>query len=168
MAGTGWDEIYNNTLSMEQPATGTTNSSYIGPGTGPVRGKPRKKRTRVSKKFPTTLLDTNTANFQVMVQRFTGLQPDPPMVNYHHQLGSMNHLSNSSNYVADPFGTRLRQPQPYPHAPSAHRQHTFGVNYDVNGVSSSCNNYNYNHNGNQILSMEYSSGFVNPSDTSNF
>lgn len=67
-------------------STGTTRTSvtsYKGPGAGPVRGKSTKKRTSTSRKSPTTLLDTNiTTNFQAMVQQFTGLQPEPPMV-YH-------------------------------------------------------------------------------------
>ncbi|PKA58057.1 hypothetical protein AXF42_Ash019283 [Apostasia shenzhenica] len=48
-------------------------------GGGSGAGKPRssKKRSRASRRAPTTVLTTDTSNFRAMVQEFTGI-PSPP------------------------------------------------------------------------------------------
>lgn len=44
---------------------------------GAGMAKVRKKRSRTSRKAPTTLLNTDTTNFRAMVQRFTGFRATP-------------------------------------------------------------------------------------------
>lgn len=56
-------------------ATTTTGTSADQPITQPVRNP--KKRSRASRRAPTTVLTTDTTNFRAMVQEFTGI-PAPP------------------------------------------------------------------------------------------
>ncbi|CAA7030230.1 unnamed protein product [Microthlaspi erraticum] len=53
--------------------TGEANSidSRLSPETGRVT-KPARRRSRASRRTPTTLLNTDTSNFRAMVQQFTG------------------------------------------------------------------------------------------------
>lgn len=48
-----------------------TSPAQLGPAPGRV-SKPARKRTRASRRTPTTLLNTDTTNFRAMVQQFTG------------------------------------------------------------------------------------------------
>ncbi|CAH9098626.1 unnamed protein product [Cuscuta europaea] len=46
-----------------------------------------KKRSRASRRAPTTVLTTDTSNFRAMVQEFTGIPPFPTTTRFaHHQL----------------------------------------------------------------------------------
>lgn len=69
-----------------QPTSDTTNmvgssdtiypiSSSITPSSSGGVSKPIRRRSRASKKTPTTLLSASTANFRALVQQFTGCQP---------------------------------------------------------------------------------------------
>ncbi|VFQ78980.1 unnamed protein product [Cuscuta campestris] len=48
-----------------------------GPGSGSAAPKNPKKRSRASRRAPTTVLATDIANFRQMVQEFTGIPADP-------------------------------------------------------------------------------------------
>ncbi|QCD78948.1 uncharacterized protein LOC114187074 [Vigna unguiculata] len=52
------------------PNTSPSTSTHLGPE-GRV-GKPTRRRSRASRRTPTTLLNTDTTNFRAMVQQFTG------------------------------------------------------------------------------------------------
>ncbi|XP_057541460.1 VQ motif-containing protein 22-like [Amaranthus tricolor] len=62
------------------PTTSTMSPNTTSPQTGPAQlgpspgrvNKPVRKRTRASRRTPTTLLNTDTTNFRAMVQQFTG------------------------------------------------------------------------------------------------
>lgn len=47
-------------------------------GAGPRGWRARKRRSRASKRAPTTYISTDPANFRLMVQHVTGVQADPP------------------------------------------------------------------------------------------
>uniref|UniRef100_A0A0E0LPY8 VQ domain-containing protein n=1 Tax=Oryza punctata TaxID=4537 RepID=A0A0E0LPY8_ORYPU len=46
-------------------------------GLGPSSGRAGKRRSRASKRAPTTYISTDPANFRLMVQHVTGVQADP-------------------------------------------------------------------------------------------
>ncbi|BAF22599.1 calmodulin-binding protein 25 [Oryza sativa Japonica Group] len=46
-------------------------------GLGPAGGRAGKRRSRASKRAPTTYISTDPANFRLMVQHVTGVQADP-------------------------------------------------------------------------------------------
>ncbi|WVY92543.1 hypothetical protein V8G54_031631 [Vigna mungo] len=56
--------------SSDFPNTSPSTSTHLGPE-GRV-GKPMRRRSRASRRTPTTLLNTDTTNFRAMVQQFTG------------------------------------------------------------------------------------------------
>lgn len=62
--------VVSTTMSpiTDPPPTGP---AQLGPNPSRV-SKPARKRTRASRRTPTTLLNTDTANFRAMVQQFTG------------------------------------------------------------------------------------------------
>ncbi|CAD6219550.1 unnamed protein product [Miscanthus lutarioriparius] len=63
----------------QQQAADTTVAAAMGGAPGPAAQPPRgsRKRTRASRRAPTTVLTTDTSNFRAMVQEFTGI-PSPP------------------------------------------------------------------------------------------
>ncbi|XP_011657974.2 proline-rich protein 36 isoform X1 [Cucumis sativus] len=61
------DVVPNNSNTATGTTTGTSNPSVRNP----------RKRTRASRRAPTTVLTTDTSNFRAMVQEFTGI-PAPP------------------------------------------------------------------------------------------
>ncbi|KFK39508.1 hypothetical protein AALP_AA3G252900 [Arabis alpina] len=79
-----WSQFYNNnqtffttstttSTAVTTTTTGETTStdSRLSPETGRVT-KPARRRSRASRRTPTTLLNTDTSNFRAMVQQFTG------------------------------------------------------------------------------------------------
>uniref|UniRef100_A0A0E0ERK0 VQ domain-containing protein n=1 Tax=Oryza meridionalis TaxID=40149 RepID=A0A0E0ERK0_9ORYZ len=65
---------------QQQQQQGDPSSEGAGAGAvaaAPARGS--RKRTRASRRAPTTVLTTDTSNFRAMVQEFTGI-PSPPFV----------------------------------------------------------------------------------------
>ncbi|KAM3221617.1 VQ motif-containing protein 22-like [Capsicum annuum] len=84
---TNWVQFYQSQRSPQTPmfsdatvVTTTVTSLVSAPdhhqhSTGPVDGrvsKPIRRRSRASRRTPTTVLNTDTANFRAMVQQFTG------------------------------------------------------------------------------------------------
>ncbi|XP_057975094.1 uncharacterized serine-rich protein C215.13-like [Malania oleifera] len=49
----------------------------LAPSDQPTVGRSSKKRTRASRRAPTTVLTTDTSNFRAMVQEYTGIPPPP-------------------------------------------------------------------------------------------
>ncbi|KAL5206894.1 hypothetical protein ABZP36_035103 [Zizania latifolia] len=104
-------------------------------GTAAPRGS--RKRTRASRRAPTTVLNTDTSNFRAMVQEFTGI-PSPPFVaggvapaaslrtRFDHLFPSPSTLLSAAGAAADPasslppyllrpFGQKLQTaPSPFP------------------------------------------------------
>jgi len=84
-----WLQFYNQNLTpsipdftVAAPTTTTTTATFHLPNTSPSAstqlgpegrvGKPTRRRSRASRRTPTTLLNTDTTNFRAMVQQFTG------------------------------------------------------------------------------------------------
>ncbi|KAL4323594.1 hypothetical protein GQ457_11G004490 [Hibiscus cannabinus] len=85
---TDWSHFYQQNLSNQEPvfghattaaanAVGSVPASSSGGGGGHLSpegrvGKPARKRSRASRRTPTTLFNTDPTNFRAMVQQFTG------------------------------------------------------------------------------------------------
>ncbi|CAL9185731.1 unnamed protein product [Musa hybrid cultivar] len=59
-------------------------------------GKPVRRRSRASRKVPTTMVNTDAANFRMMVQQFTGNPSGPYTAGYHPGGGPVSNVSNDS------------------------------------------------------------------------
>ncbi|WCJ28688.1 VQ motif-containing protein [Euphorbia peplus] len=59
------------TTSAPTPTTSTLSTTHLSGPEGRV-AKPIRRRSRASRRTPTTLLNTDTTNFRAMVQQFTG------------------------------------------------------------------------------------------------
>ncbi|XP_044470820.1 putative uncharacterized protein DDB_G0277255 [Mangifera indica] len=109
----------------------TTNSGGGGGGIGNnnlVRNP--KKRSRASRRAPTTVLTTDTSNFRAMVQEFTGI-PAPPFTSSAFprsrldlfgsstSLRSSSHLDHSPPYLLRPFAQKFHSLPPFVSPPSS-------------------------------------------------
>ncbi|KAF8086010.1 hypothetical protein N665_0639s0022 [Sinapis alba] len=154
-----WSPFYNNnnnqtyfttsTITSTAVTTTTTASpsgeptsidSRLSPESGRVT-KPARKRSRASRRTPTTLLNTDTSNFRSMVQRFTG---GPSAIAF----GSGNNTTSGFSLTDPSAGSSQQVPWQYsyqPHAaPPPQRPYMFSLS-DVNPVVgySNVNNSNY-------------------------
>nr|KYP62336.1 hypothetical protein KK1_016868 [Cajanus cajan] len=78
--------------------------------------KPIRRRSRASKRTPTTLLNANTTNFRALVQQFTGcpsttmstlgVHKGPITLNFQQGSGQKNILHNNKTRLVLPFSTR--------------------------------------------------------------
>ncbi|MBA0604645.1 hypothetical protein Godav_017295 [Gossypium davidsonii] len=108
---TDWSHFYYQNLSNQEQVsfdeqghdatvvatvTATSSGGHLSPE-GRV-GKPARKRSRASRRTPTTLLNTDPTNFRAMVQQFTG---GPSAVRF---------ASDSVHLGGPDFGFGLRQP----------------------------------------------------------
>lgn len=105
-------QVHTNTTpspsSSSAVAATTTNTPTATP-----RGS--RKRTRASRRAPTTVLTTDTSNFRAMVQEFTGI-PSPPFAPSpltrstrfdHHLFSSASPSSSLPPYLLRPFAQKL-------------------------------------------------------------
>ncbi|MCD9558758.1 hypothetical protein HAX54_016341 [Datura stramonium] len=138
---TNWVQFYQSqrsaqtTMFSDATVVTTTVTSVVSApdhhhGTGPADGrvsKPIRRRSRASRRTPTTVLNTDTANFRAMVQQFTG-GPVAPFAsqgtylgfgsnNIHHQQIVNNPSTNTANsggYSTIQFQQPVQQSQlPY-------------------------------------------------------
>ncbi|KAG6539307.1 hypothetical protein ZIOFF_004472 [Zingiber officinale] len=96
-------------------------------------GKSGRRRSRASRRAPTTMLNTDTANFRSMVQQFTGIMSGPypyPILDTVHSIRGYNFndpiisSSSSSSSVHRPSAMPMELQQQYQYyAPSHHGQH---------------------------------------------
>lgn len=115
------DPIYAcSTTFTSSPFQADNNSGFAAPPVPPVAVASRnpKKRSRASRRAPTTVLTTDTSNFRAMVQEFTGI-PAPP---FSSPL-SRNRLDISAlppSYLRRPFPQKVHSPPSFPvSAPSS-------------------------------------------------
>lgn len=113
------------TASAPNPTSSTntnTNTNSLSPE-GRV-SKPVRKRSRASRRTPTTLLNTDTANFRAMVQQFTGgpstasFAAQPGATNFGFGLGSRPGFVNPNASLMVPPGynhLQLQQQQQQQH-----------------------------------------------------
>ncbi|KAJ1393107.1 hypothetical protein SESBI_35285 [Sesbania bispinosa] len=101
------------------PSVMSPNSSYTSSGQLTPKGnvsKPIRRRSRASKRTPTTLLNANTTNFRALVQQFTGcpsttmsssslgVHKGPITLNF--QQGSRQQIHLNTNKIMSPFSSR--------------------------------------------------------------
>ncbi|KAL3728770.1 hypothetical protein ACJRO7_033361 [Eucalyptus globulus] len=104
------------------PSAGDNNGNGAGNANAPARNS--KKRSRASRRAPTTVLTTDTTNFRAMVQEFTGI-PAPPFASSPFQRSRLDlfgtalrsgHLDASSSpsppYLLRPFAQRFNHHPP--------------------------------------------------------
>lgn len=94
------------TMELRPPHSAGLGTSASLSVNGGGTNKVGKKRSRASKRSPTTLLNTNPSNFKAMVQRFTGI-PETPF-----GYSSMN-PTNFSAHVGRQDWQLLGKPLPY-------------------------------------------------------
>ncbi|KAM5587078.1 hypothetical protein ABKV19_005835 [Rosa sericea] len=88
-------------------STSPNNGGQLTP-TGSV-AKPIRRRSRVSKKTPITLLNANANNFRALVQQFTGCAASSTPISFGNQKGPINlsfgvNSAGTSSVVMAPFG----------------------------------------------------------------
>ncbi|KAL4369002.1 hypothetical protein GQ457_05G008500 [Hibiscus cannabinus] len=101
-----------------------------------------KKRSRASRRAPTTVLTTDTTNFRAMVQEFTGI-PAPPFTSSSFPrtrvdlFGSTSTLRStqldpsSPHYILRPFAQKLQYPPLTPSTDSTSTSTTTSINYQL-------------------------------------
>ncbi|OMO94302.1 VQ motif-containing protein [Corchorus olitorius] len=134
--------------------------------TGGVVKNP-KKRTRASRRAPTTVLTTDTTNFRAMVQEFTGI-PAPPFSgsSYSRRLDLFGSGSGMRSTHLEPLGSlyplrpSAKRIQPSPFLSSSNNSPSL-LNNNINPLADSANITNPNSN-------TTSSNAFNPNSSSNF
>ncbi|PKU74354.1 mucin-2-like [Dendrobium catenatum] len=85
------------------------------PPASPAPTRTSKKRSRASRRAPTTVLTTDTSNFRAMVQEFTGI-PSPPF--------SSTSSSSSSSLLSLPTRSHHHFSPPFLIRPFSHKHQT--------------------------------------------
>ncbi|KAK8541683.1 hypothetical protein V6N13_137724 [Hibiscus sabdariffa] len=138
---TDWSHFYQQNLSNQEPlfgqqaydttvvtttaaasAVGSVPASSSGGGGGHLSpeghvGKPARKRSRASRRTPTTLFNTDPTNFRAMVQQFTGgpsfaqgsARPGGPGFGF--SFGGRQPHLNPGSLTAPPVGFQLQYQQ---------------------------------------------------------
>ncbi|OWM65624.1 probable serine/threonine-protein kinase DDB_G0278665 [Punica granatum] len=108
--------ISGSAANEQVPVTGTTTTTTNnGVSGGNTLGRNPKKRSRASRRAPTTVLTTDTTNFRAMVQEFTGI-PAPPFTAPPFQRSRLDLFGSASgapSYLLRPFAQKI-QPQIVP------------------------------------------------------
>ncbi|XP_020575578.1 VQ motif-containing protein 22-like, partial [Phalaenopsis equestris] len=93
---------------------------------------PPRKRSRASRRAPTTLLNTDTANFRAMVQQFTGVPTGP----YNNTDGFGFRLGSENTTQQPPAAMPQQQRQYYEYMPPQQQQQEDGMHmgYGVMGT----------------------------------
>lgn len=160
--------------SLSLPSSGTALSSsptvhFDPPKTDPVQPQPQqlarnpKKRSRASRRAPTTVLTTDTNNFRAMVQEFTGIPAPPftssssPFLRNRLDLFGTPAAASTRSY---PLSDGLLQPPPYLLRPFAQKFQTPPPFLSPNGNdvvpgNSTGSNSNSNSNSNANAAVNY-------------
>ncbi|XP_048318812.1 uncharacterized protein LOC112489192 [Ziziphus jujuba] len=134
-----WIECLPQTFLDSQPSSlnGFLDSTPTA-RSGTTASKPIRRRSRASKKTPTTLLNANANNFRALVQQFTGCPSNP--ISFRNQKGPVNlnfGLKNATPLI-EPLGkpydyhdfqSQTVQPQQHQHQQS-HFEETDQVLHD--------------------------------------
>ncbi|KAL3818917.1 hypothetical protein ACJIZ3_004822 [Penstemon smallii] len=132
-----------------------------------------KKRSRASRRAPTTVLTTDTTNFRAMVQEFTGI-PAPPFNNSslfpRNRLDLFGNITRSTSfdaagtppYLRRPLPQKVQSPPPPPQPPF------LGSSLNATSASSNINNNNNNTVATNSVSSTPSSVSISNADFSNY
>ncbi|XP_061368688.1 uncharacterized protein LOC133311628 [Gastrolobium bilobum] len=103
----------SSTPTMPSESMLSPTSSYMTTPKGNA-SKPIRKRSRASKRTPTTLLNANTTNFRALVQQFTGcpsttgsslgVHKGPITLNF--KQGSRQQIHHNTSRIVPPFSSR--------------------------------------------------------------
>ncbi|KAI5678576.1 hypothetical protein M9H77_09526 [Catharanthus roseus] len=138
-----------NSATVPSPrGLGGHNSDHLSPDSGRV-SRPIRRRSRASRRTPTTLLNTDTSNFRAMVQQFTGgpnnYDNNPaifPTMGFQHFPSGANFSFGHGNHV--PQQQQIMNPGRAAGAPNRYPNMQF--NQQVDGqdyVFGSMNNVNH-------------------------
>ncbi|GMI76265.1 hypothetical protein HRI_001295800 [Hibiscus trionum] len=159
---TDWSHFYQQNLSNQEPVFGeqrydydttvvTTTAASSAGGSVPVSssggghlspegrvGKPARKRSRASRRTPTTLFNTDPTNFRAMVQQFTGgpsftqgpgsARPGGPAFEF--SFGGRQRHLNTSSLTAPPVGFQLQ----YHHQQQQQQQQNQAYMFSLNSA----------------------------------
>ncbi|KAI3457645.1 hypothetical protein Pfo_014308 [Paulownia fortunei] len=119
-------EIPPTILGGAATTTAASRNNNLSPDQGRIT-KPLRRRSRASRRTPTTLLNTDTTNFRAMVQRFTGGPTIPfasrsQIPNGGATLNFMEHIATTTNAAAAPASGFHMQ---YPNQLQQQQQHMF-------------------------------------------
>ncbi|XP_021905311.1 rho GTPase-activating protein gacF-like [Carica papaya] len=114
-------------VSTDQTINATGNNMNSGGG-GTNMARNPKKRSRASRRAPTTVLTTDTTNFRAMVQEFTGI-PAPPFTSSSFPRSRLDLLGTPSStlrssispppYLLRPFAQKIHPPPFIPSSSSS-------------------------------------------------
>ncbi|XP_011100442.1 VQ motif-containing protein 22-like [Sesamum indicum] len=123
-------------LTTTAAAAAASRNNNLIPDQGRV-SKPLRRRSRASRRTPTTLLNTDTANFRAMVQQFTGAPAAPfanrpQLVDGGAALSFMEHIATTNANAVPGSGFHV---QYIPSQMQQQQQHMFMVDnmYDGGG-----------------------------------
>ncbi|XP_062009135.1 uncharacterized protein LOC133725776 [Rosa rugosa] len=153
------------TASAAAPNPSSSNNTNSLSPEGRV-SKPVRKRSRASRRTPTTLLNTDTANFRAMVQQFTGgpstasFTTQPGATNFSFGLGARQGFVNPNASVMVPPGynhLQLQQQQQNPYLLSLNNNNTGDNHGFVQRLMSSSSSARPTNMGVSFSSDEFSS-----------
>jgi len=118
---------YNNNASFQlatnfHTMNDQTHNSASNNISAQVGNRNPKKRSRASRRAPTTVLTTDTTNFRAMVQEFTGIPELPPFITSHHFPKTRLDLFTSASTITFPTYNLLR---PVAHKLNNQLHHSF-------------------------------------------
>ncbi|URE31508.1 VQ motif [Musa troglodytarum] len=96
----GWPHLLPPPSPLAAPSGCVSDSIGVAahqPGVGGRVSKPVRRRSRASRRTPTTMLNTDTANFRSMVQQFTGIPSGPYSSAYRPGGGPISNLGYNFN-----------------------------------------------------------------------
>ncbi|XVF81657.1 hypothetical protein PTKIN_Ptkin15bG0172900 [Pterospermum kingtungense] len=142
-------------------------------------GKPVRRRTRASRRTPTTLLNTDTTNFRAMVQQFTGSPTAPFPTSAHPGGPNIGFSFGGRQALLNPAGSLMvppaggfhlqyqhhhhqQQQQQQPQFQHQHQPYMFPLNNNINNPSGAGDLFFQRLGGNPRPNMEAagSEGFV--------
>ncbi|CAJ2677041.1 unnamed protein product [Trifolium pratense] len=121
-----------------------------------------KKRSRASRRAPTTVLTTDTTNFRAMVQEFTGIQESSHFITSSHHFprtrldlfASSSPLTSSPSYnLLRPFAQKLNNQPHHPIPPPSSSIHS-QLSCSVDNLKQPLNNIFNMQNKNQVFSFQ--------------
>ncbi|KAK6141212.1 hypothetical protein DH2020_025043 [Rehmannia glutinosa] len=122
------------TTATTTTTTVTSRNNNLTPDQGRI-AKPIRRRSRASRRTPTTLLNTDTTNFRAMVQQFTGGGPSttPARSQLSDTIGTFGftrYNPSTTMFMSPASGFHVQ----YPNHMQQQQQHTFMINNMHGGV----------------------------------
>ncbi|KAH6796652.1 hypothetical protein C2S52_021206 [Perilla frutescens var. hirtella] len=105
-----------------------------------------RKRSRASRRAPTTVLTTDTTNFRAMVQEFTGI-PSPPFNSSSFSRSRLDLFTSAFEappppYLRRPFAEKAESPPPFLASSTAISISSSSMNYQLPAITQNSNLFN--------------------------